>query len=472
MAESRKETNKVMKVPHTYVLIFCIVIFAALLTYLVPAGEYARVEDVATGRTIVDPNSFHRVEKNPVSIFGILTSIPRGMNDAAKITFFIFIVAGAFQIITSTGAIEAGIFKVASMLGGREQLLIPIFMFLFSLTGAFLGFAEENMVFIPVAITLARALGYDALVGMSLVTLGGAVGFNSAMMNPFTVGIAQGIAELPLFSGIVLRIIVWIVLLVLSTLYIMKYAKKIKDNPELSIVYDLEREEKSKVSYDVNKDYKIQTSHYLVFLTLLAGFIIIILGVYKYEWYINEIAAIFLAMGLVSGFICRINPNQMAVEFINGAKSIVFGALVVGIARAILIVMQDGIILDSVIHSLASIINKLPKSLAAVGMFLVQSCINFFVPSGSGQAAATMPIMVPLADIVGITRQTAVLAFQFGDGFSNTFIPTASTLMATLSLAKIPYEKWIKYYWKLFLMWSIVGAIFMIIASSISYGPF
>lgn len=472
LKEENASKNRVMKVPHTYVLIFSIIILVALLTYIIPAGEYDRVKDVTTGRTIVDSTSFHIVESSPVNIFELLTAIPKGMKDASTITFFIFIVAGAFQMITATGAIEAGILRVASSLKGREQLLIPIFIFLFSLTGAFLGFAEENLVFIPVAIALARALGYDALVGVSLVTIGGAVGFDSAMMNPFTVGVAQGIAELPLFSGIVFRFIIWIVFATISTLYIMKYAKRIRNNPELSIVASLEKEVIKNNSIDFYSENKLKTSHYLVFLTLLIGFVVIIFGVYKFEWYIDEIAAVFLGMGIISGFIGRISPNQLAQEFIGGAKSIIFGALVVGIARAILIVMQEGMILDSIIHYLAGAITNLPTSLAAIGMFLIQICINFFVPSGSGQAATTMPIMVPLADLLGITRQTAVLAFQFGDGFSNDIIPTASTLMATLSIANIPYEKWVKYFWKLFMIWVIVGSIFIAIATQISYGPF
>ena len=472
MVDKTRVTNRTFKIPHTYVLISCIIIIAALLTYIVPAGEYARIEDPNTGRTVVDPNSFTKVEGNPVNPFEVLTAVPRGMMAAAQITFFIFIVAGSFQIITSTGAIEAGIYKVASMLRGKEQLLIPIFIFIFSLTGAFLGFAEENIVFIPVAISLARALGYDAIVGMSLVTLGGAVGFNSGIMNPFTVGIAQGIAELPLFSGIGLRIIIWIVFLSVSVYYVMRYAKKIKDRPELSLIADVELEERKNKTVDLTEEKTLSPSHYLVFLTLAAGLAIIVYGVYEFGWYINEIAAVFLGMGLISGAIGRINPNQMAQEFINGARGIIFGALVVGIARTILIVLQDGIILDSIIYGLASVISGLPKSLSAVGMFLVQSLINFAIPSGSDQAATTMPIMVPLADILGLTRQTAVLAFHFGDGFSNTFTPTASTLMASLSIAKISYDKWIKYYGKPFFIWRLMGAVFMVIAVIINYGPF
>ncbi len=472
MVDKTRVTNRTFKIPHTYVLISCIIIIAALLTHIVPAGEYARIEDPNTGKTVVDPNSFTKVEGNPVNPFEVLSAVPRGMMAAAQITFFIFIVAGSFQIITSTGAIEAGIYKVASMLRGKEQLLIPIFMFIFSLTGAFLGFAEENIVFIPVAISLARALGYDAIVGMSLVTLGGAVGFNSGIMNPFTVGIAQGIAELPLFSGIGLRIIIWIVFLSVSVYYVMRYAKKIKDRPELSIIADVELEERKNKTVDLTEEKTLSPSHYLVFLTLAAGLAIIVYGVYEFGWYINEIAAVFLGMGLISGAIGRINPNQMAQEFINGARGIIFGALVVGIARTILIVLQDGIILDSIIYGLASVISGLPKTLSAVGMFIVQSLINFVIPSGSGQAATTMPIMVPLADILGLTRQTAVLAFHFGDGFSNTFTPTASTLMASLSIAKISYDKWLKYYGKLFLIWALMGAVFMVIAVIINYGPF
>ena len=472
MVDKTRVTNRTFKIPHTYVLVSCIIIIAALLTHIVPAGEYARIEDPNTGKTVVDPNSFTKVEGNPVNPFEVLSAVPRGMMAAAQITFFIFIVAGSFQIITSTGAIEAGIYKVASMLRGKEQLLIPIFMFIFSLTGAFLGFAEENIVFIPVAISLARALGYDAIVGMSLVTLGGAVGFNSGIMNPFTVGIAQGIAELPLFSGIGLRIIIWIVFLSVSVYYVMRYAKKIKDRPELSIIADVELEERKNKTVDLTEEKTLSPSHYLVFLTLAAGLAIIVYGVYEFGWYINEIAAVFLGMGLISGAIGRINPNQMAQEFINGARGIIFGALVVGIARTILIVLQDGIILDSIIYGLASVISGLPKTLSAVGMFIVQSLINFVIPSGSGQAATTMPIMVPLADILGLTRQTAVLAFHFGDGFSNTFTPTASTLMASLSIAKISYDKWLKYYGKLFLIWTLMGAVFMVIAVIINYGPF
>lgn len=465
--------KKGFKLPHTYVLIFSIIILVTLLTYIIPAGEFNRVIDANTGRTIVDATSFHKVESSSVGLLGMLTAIPRGMKEASGIAFFILIVAGAFQIIHATGTIETGILKTAKFLKGKEQLLIPLFMFLFSVTGAFMGFAEENLVFIPIAIALSRAVGYDALVGISLVTIGGAVGFNAAMMNPFTVGVAQGIAELPLFSGIGFRFVVWIVIGIISTIYIMRYGKKVRNDPNKSLVAALEKEEEAaQGSFAFSGNHKLTLSQYLVLAVMASGFILIIYGVYQLGWYFNEIAAIFLGMGLLSGIIGKISPNDMAVEFVNGAKTLIYGALVVGIARAILVIMQDGMILDSIINGLSTQLVALPTSIAAVGMFFIQVCINFFIPSGSGQAAATMPIMVPLADVLGVTRQTAVLAYQFGDGFSNTIIPTASTLMATLAMAKVTYGTWIKFYWKLFVLWLIAGTIFIMIAANISYGPF
>lgn len=394
------------------------------------------------------------------------------MKDAASIAFFILIVSGSFQIVHATGTIEAGIYKTAKALKGKEQALVPIFMFLFSLTGAFMGFAEENLVFIPIAIALSRACGFDALVGVSLVTIGGAIGFNAAMMNPFTVGIAQGIAELPLLSGMGMRFAVWVVVGIVSVVYVMRYAKKVRANPQLSLVASLEIEDAKEGSFDFSKEPKLTIRHKLVLLTLICGFIAIVYGVYKWGWYFNELVAVFIGIGIIAGFVSRITPSTMAEEFIIGAKSIVYGALVVSIARAILVIMQDSLILDTVVFGLSNIISYLPKSLAAVGMYLTQVVINFFVPSGSGQAAATMPIMVPLADVLGITRQTAVLVYQFGEGFSNTIIPTASTLMAMLAIANIPYETWVRYFWILFVIWLVIGTVFIIVATNISYGPF
>lgn len=466
-----EKQKKKFKVPHTYVILFSVVMVMALLTYLVPAGEYDRVKDEATGRTIIDPASFHAVDQKPTTFFALTSAVPKGMEAAASIIFFIFIVGGSMQIITATGAIEAGVGKTAKALKGKEKFMIPIFLLIFALGGATFGMAEETIVFVPIGIALARALGFDAITGTAMVTLGAACGFNSGFMNPFTVGVAQGIAQLPMFSGIGLRLVAFVVFIILTAVYIIRYAEKVKKNPELSIVADLEIEDKDQ-QIDIDNIPVLNTRHKLALLALLVGFGFIIYGVFKKGWYIQEIASTFLAMGVIGGLLGGLNPSKVASEFVVGARSIVFGALVVGVARSILVTMQEGVIIDSIVHGLATAIQALPKSISILGMYVVQIIINFFIPSGSGQASATMPIMTPLSDIIGVTRQTAVMAFQFGDGFTNSIIPTSASLMGYLSIGKIPYEKWLKFIWPLMLIWIGSGAVFLIFANIIGYGPF
>lgn len=466
-----KLEKKKFKIPHTYVILFTVILIMSVLTYIIPAGEFDTVEDAETGRTLVDPDSFHNVDQNPTGVFDLFKSVPNGMKAAATIIFFIFVVGGSFQIITGTGAIEAVIGKTALSMKGKEKLMIPVFILVFAAAGGTIGLSEEAIVFVPIGIALARALGFDAITGTAMITLGAACGFSSGFMNPFTVGVAQGIAQLPLFSGITMRLIILAVMVTITTIYILRYAEKVKNDPEKSIVRELELEEQADI-IDLNNIPKLETHHYLVLLVLLAGFATIVFGVFKYGWYITEISATFLAMGLIGGLMGKLGPSRIAEEFVIGARSIVFGALVVGVARAILVVMEDGLIIHSIINGLASAIQTLPKAISVLGMYVVQIVINFFIPSGSGQAATTMPIMAPLSDLIGVTRQTAVMAFQFGDGFTNSIIPTSASLMGVLSIAKIPYEKWVKFLWPLMLIWGLMGAIFLIIANAISYGPF
>ena len=464
-------TKKKSRVPHTYVILFTVIIIMAILTYIIPAGEYDRMQDPSTGRTVVDPDSFHGVEQNPATPFDLVQAVPKGMNAAAGIIFFIFIIGGAFQIIAATGAIEAGISRVAVKLEGKDILMIPIFTVVFSIFGGTIGMAEETIVFVPIGIALARALGYDALVGTAMVTLGAASGFTSGFMNPFTVGVAQGISELPLFSGIGFRFVILGVMLILVNIYLLRYAKKVKNDPEKSIVRELEIEE-SDHKIDLSNLPELTSRHIGILLLFAAGLGVIIYGVFELGWYITEIATVFLAMGIVGGFVGNLGPSKVAQEFVVGARGIVFGALVVGIARGILVVMTDGFIIDSIIHGLATGINALPTAIAVLGMYIVQVVINFFIPSGSGQAAATMPIMAPLADVLNINRQVAVTAFQFGDGITNSIIPTSAALMGVLSVAKIPYEKWFKFVYPVMLIWISMGAVFLLIAHFIDYGPF
>lgn len=459
------------KVPHTYVILFSVMLIVALLTYIVPAGEFDRYYDEVTEQTLVDGESFHQVEQNPTKFFDLAQAVPKGMEESAQIIFFIFIVGGAFQIITASGTIESGIGNLAKKLEGRENLMIPIFVLIFSIGGMTFGMSEEVIVFVPIGIALARALGFDAITGTAMISLGAATGFSAAVMNPFTIGVAQDIAELPLFSGVALRIGVLLVMLIVTSTYIIRYGKKVKEDPSASVVKELESKEKDE-TIDINNLTTMTRRHKLILVVVALGFIMIGVGVFRLDWYIGEIGSTFLAMGVISGLIGGLNPSRIAEEFVEGAKGMAFGALVVGVARGILVVMTEGMIMDTLVHNLSNLIMILPRSIAVFGMYIVQMVINFFIPSGSGQAAVTMPIMTPLADLLGITRQTAVLSFQFGDAFTNSIIPTSGSLMACLSIGNIPYEKWFKFIWPLMLIWISIGGVFLVIANAISYGPF
>lgn len=463
------KSKKKFRVPHTYVILFGMIIIMAILTYVIPAGQYQKVE--LNDRMVVDPNSYATVEANPAKPFDILKAFPKGLAAAQSIVFFIFIVGGSFNVLNQTGAIEAGIGKIALGLKGKETLLIPIIVFVFSLGGGTIGMAEEAIVFVPIGIALARALGYDAVVGMAIVSLGAAAGFTSGFMNPFTVGVAQGIAEVPMFSGIGMRLVIWVCTLLIVIVYIYRYANKVKADPMNSLVHELEAEEKDK-AIDLSTIKQLTKRDIIVLLIFGLGMLLLVFGVFKYGWYITEIAAIFLAIGILSGLVAGTSLDDIAKQFIAGAKDMATGALVVGLARGILIIMEGSMIIDTIVYSLAAVITSLPKVISAIGMLLVQSFLNLIIPSGSGLAATTMPIMSPLSDVIGLTRQTAVLAYQFGDGITNSIVPTSGVLLANLSIAKIKYEEWFKFVGPLMILWTLMASIFMIIATLINYGPF
>jgi uncharacterized ion transporter superfamily protein YfcC len=348
--------------------------------------------------------------------------------------------------------------------------MIPVVMFLFSMMGATMGMSEEVIVFVPIGVALARAVGYDDIVALGMISTGAAIGFSSGMANPFTVGVAQSIAELPLFSGLGFRIIGYAALYVSAALYVMRYARMVKTDPTKSFIYGLARPGDDKVrSLD---NVKFTGRHGAVLFVMAAFLAYMLYGVMKLDYYIMELATIFLAMGIIGALVGGLAPSEAARSFVSGCADITFGALVVGISRAILVTLQNGQIIDTIIHYLASVVSAVPRGLSAVAMFLVQSVINFFIPSGSGQAATTMPIMTPLADMIGLTRQTAVMAFHYGDGFSNSIIPTSAGLMGVLAMAKIPYEKWVKFIWPVMVIWTIIGAVLCYVAALIDLGPF
>ena len=450
------------KVPHTYVLLFSLIILAVIGSYVLPAGQYERIQDEKTHKTIVVAGSYQQVEQSPVSFFDTFIAVQKGMIDAADVVFFVFLVYASFYVIMQTHALHAFIGWLLRVMEGKEIMIIPVFMYLFALGGSIFGMFEETFGFIPLFVGLAIAMGYDAIVGMSMVSMGVAMGFAAAFMNPFTVGLAQKFAELPLFSGMGLRVVSWFVLVTMAVLWTMNYARKIKKDPTKSILYGMDMGSLA-LDHDELINSKFTGRDKLVLGYVVFIVVLLVWGVISKGWYFNEIAGLFLIMGVIGGFIGGMKPSELAKCYVEGLKDITFGALVIGLSRGILIVMKEGNIIDTVIYGLAQPLSLFPKWVAAEGMLFIQTLINFFIPSGSGQAATTMPIMAPLSDLLQISRQTAVLAYQYGDGFSNILWPT-TLLPVICGIAHVPIEKWWKYFVPFFLLLLPVQMLFIAVA--------
>ena len=456
--------------PNTYVIIIMMMIVAVLLTWIIPSGEFERVKDEVSKQSIIIPGTFKYIENNPISFLQIPVYIMKGLAKASDIVFLVIIVGGAFNIIIETGMFQSFAGRLTKVFSNKEVLIIPAFSTIFALACTTMG-VNTFIGFAPIAVIIARSIGYDAIVGVSMVALGGAIGFSTGTFNPFTTGVAQSIAGLPIFSGVGYRFICLVVFLIVTNIYIIWYAKKVKANPEASVVYEMEQENK-KVEVSEKQHDKIEGRHYLVLLIVIACFVLLVYGSQNWKWKLQENAAMFLWMGVLSGFAYGFGPSRIAEEFTKGAKKLVYGALMIGMANGISLILADGKILDTTVQYLGGLLVVLPSHAQAAGMFLMQLLINGLITSGSGQAAATMPIMLPVADIIGMTKQTAVLAFNFGDGLSNYILPTSSALMGFIAMVGISYSNWMKFMWRLFLIWTVVGAVLVIVANSINYGPF
>ena len=456
--------------PNTYVIIILMMIVAVLLTWIIPSGEFERVKDEVSKQSIIIPGTFKYIENNPISFLQIPIYIMKGLAKASDIVFLVIIVGGAFNIIIETGMFQSFAGRLTKVFSNKEVLIIPAFSTIFALACTTMG-VNTFIGFAPIAVIIARSIGYDAIVGVSMVALGGAIGFSTGTFNPFTTGVAQSLAGLPIFSGLGYRFVCLVVFLIVTNIYIIWYAKKIKANPESSVVYEMEQENK-KIEVSEKQHDKIEGRHYLVLLIVIACFVLLVYGSQNWKWKLQENAAMFIWMGVLSGFAYGFGPSKIAEEFTKGAKKLVYGALMIGMANGISLILADGKILDTTVQYLGGLLVVLPSHAQAAGMFLMQLLINGLITSGSGQAAATMPIMLPVADIIGITKQTTVLAFNFGDGLSNYILPTSSALMGFIAMVGISYSNWMKFMWKLFLIWIVVGTILVIVANSINYGPF
>lgn len=448
------------KFPDTITIILSISIIFIILTWIVPAGEYAR--ETVNNVEVVVAGSYEKVASNPQGLGALLMAPIKGMTSAAFVIAFIFIVGGAFSIINKTGAINAGIFRIIALSKARpstKKFIVPAVTALFSLAGATFGMSEEILVFILITIPLARALHYDAIVAAAIPVIGTGVGFAGAITNPFTIGIAQTIAEVPLFSGMGYRFIVWLVLTTIAAVGLQIYASRIDKDPSKSPMYRINSMDKGE--QEEPEIPELNTRRKLILLAFLIAILALVAGVNSFDWYINEIAALFLGLAVVSAVIYGLNINTAIAEFTKGAKEMMTAALVIALSKGLLVISEDGKIIDTMLHTVAVLAGDANPAITSQLMFVFQCTLNFFIPSGSGQAALTMPIMAPLSDLLGISRQVAVLAFQMGDGLTNMIVPTSGVTMGVLSIAGIPYNKWFKWALPYLIILFIVALLLM-----------
>jgi uncharacterized ion transporter superfamily protein YfcC len=474
--------------PDALVLIFAMIIVAQIATYLLPAGTYTReaspqksaaaetvtlppgstipapdggtvivdeprrivlpagTERSVTGRRVVD-GTYRRVEAPPLPWHAFLTKIPVGLEKAAEIIFFVFIVGGVIAVVRRTGAIDALIGAAIRRFGGSPALLTGGMITLFAVGASTVGMAEEYMPFVPILVAMCIALKMDAIVALGIVYIGAAVGYGSASINPFTVMIAKDIAGQPASVWLWQRWVLLAILVAIGTHHVLRYAHRIRIDPEKSLVRDVHYGE----AYVMPEDVAFTGRRAVILAAFVAMIGVFVWGVSFHEWYLVELAALFLGMAIVAAIVGGLTPNAVAGSFVEGAAQLSGTALLIGFARTIEVVLSDAQVIDTVIHGIASTLQRAEglgaaaPVISAWGMLLVQSATNFLIPSGSGQAYVTMPIMAPLADLTRVGRETAILAYQFGDGFMNIIVPTNALLMGMLALGKIPYQRWVRF---------------------------
>jgi uncharacterized ion transporter superfamily protein YfcC len=474
------------RIPNAYVLIFLLLIVTAALTWVVPPGQFARAEGPG-GRTVVVPDSFrwivpgetlpegYTLEPVRQGPWDVLRAPMNGFVRAAEIIVFILVLGGVFKVLDATGAVTAGIARVTARMRGRELLAVPVIMILFSLGGATIGMSEETILFVMMFVPLSLALGYDSITGVAMVFVGAGAGFAAAFLNPFTVGVAQGIAELPYPSGMLYRVLAWLVVTAAAILVVIRHARRVKQDPSCSPTFALDEERRREGGIGAGMEALAAvpfTPAQRGILALLALVMVVAgLGATFRDWYILEIAAIFLGYSLLAGAMARLGADTFVSTFMKGAGELVGVALVVALARGVLVVAEAGGIIDPVLFVVSAGVGALPSVFGAQLMFLIQMVINFFVPSGSGQAALTMPIMAPLADLIGVTRQTAILAFQFGDGFSAMIHPTSAVLLGVLGAARIPWPVWARWVLPLQLIFLVLGLLLLVPPVLFEWGP-
>lgn len=447
---SELNAKKKFELPHIFVLLTMIIIFCSAASWFLPAGEFDRALNDA-GVEVVVSGTYHTVESSPVGPFEAVKAIYNGMLNGGGVIFFVFIAYAAIGLIISTGAFNGLVAGLLKILKGRSRaIIIPVFITVLGISSSTIGVFEEAFPFIPIFVGISIAMGYDAIVGLAIVALGTGLGYSGAIMNPFTVGMAQSIAGLPQMSGVGYRIICHLILIAVASAFTVRYALKIQADPTKSLVYGDDFSHMSMDPTEVEK-HSFGIREIAVLATLAIGICVIVWGTKVKGWYFADLSAVFLIMGIISSFIMGWGPNEIAKKVSASFTDIAMACMMIGFARGILVVLQAGYIIDTVVYALSIPLSKLPNWLAADAMLAVQTVLNFLIPSGSGQAVTSMPIMAPLSDLIGISRQSAVLAFQFGDGLSNILWPTAMAPIMC-GIAGVKLDKWWKWLIPLFLL--------------------
>lgn len=439
---------------HTFTLLFFLIIIAVVVGNIIPASKYEK--KMVSGREIIDPNQYSIVESNKPNISDIFLALPRGLAASADLVFCFLIIGGAIGVLTKVRLVEAIIYKLVRISKIPSLILIAILMIFFAIGGGTLGIAGEIILFLPGLVLFAKRFGYDEITGSSIAILGAGAGVSGAFICPFNIGLAQQLSGLPLYSGLGFRLIVWLSLTTVTILYVIRYAQR------------------HRITSDDISENKLHNCHNarLLFMLLVAGIIMIAVGTIQLKWGLKEMSAAYLAIAICISVAGRLTATETAQAFADGASRMVSAALVVGLARSVSLILENANVIDTILHSLAVSIQNLPGGAQAAGIFVFQLLVSFVIPSDTGQAVLTIPILAPLGDIVGVTRQTVVLAYQFGDSFSNVLSPNVGYFIAALSAVNIPWAKWAKFVLPLFFIWCLMGLTFTLIAYYIHLGPF
>jgi len=470
MPTAEIKTKRKLAQPHAYFMLFLVICLAMVLTWVVPAGNFDRVFDEATGRTLVVPGTYAEVEATPVNPIEMITCIFKGFENAAQTVFFTFFAFVYINTIFRTGAMAGALKALIRLTRGRTQLIIPVFMIFFLILGTTSGTVEATYGMIPAFVGMAIALGYDAIVGLCMVELAVFTGFTCSTMNPFTIGLAQNISELPMFSGMGFRFIILVCVSIVVIWFTMRYAKRVKADPSRSLVADIDFGNLGMSNDEIDNARWTWREMCIIgsFGVAVAGMVV---GSIWLGWGTYQYVTLFTCMMLLCCIIHGMTPNEICENFVESARIGLFGCFVIGLSRGVLVVLEQGNIVDSIIYYLSLPLSSMPRWLGAQAMFFMQMCMDFLIPSGSGQAATTMPIMAPLADIIGITRQTGVLCFQFGDGWSNLLWPTGNAIVFC-GIAGVPLQRWLKFWWKLGVITFAMCMGFIAIANAVNWGPF